>query len=181
MVNGLPDTLVDACRVLLEPDRPRGADDRVAACARLAGAIGRRSIEALVAALDDRARRVREAAVTALAASATTPGHELRLVHAALHPRADVRTMAIAAAGLPATLLIELLADEQRTVADAARARAFARAAEDRSIVPALLEARRRGVIDDGTACALLRAAPWDGRTPSLLRALPAPHLRRPR
>jgi hypothetical protein len=173
-VSGAPDTLVGACRVLMEPDAADGVDARLAACARLAGATGRRSIEALVAALDDRSRRVREAAVAALAVSAKTPGQELRLVHAAMHPRADVRGLAIACPALSAPLLVELLADEDRTVADAARAQTMARVHEDPSIVPAVLKARRRGVVDDATASALLAAAPWDGRTPLLLRVLPA-------
>jgi len=170
VVSGGHGTLLDACRVLLEPGAA-DVDARVAACGQLAGAVGRRSIEAIVAALQDRSRRVREAAVAALATAAATPGHALRLVHAAMHPRADVRALAIATPTLPAPLLVELMADP--VVAAEARARTVARVADDPSFLPAVLSARRRGVVVDDDARVVLRAAPWGTRASSLMRTLP--------
>jgi hypothetical protein len=74
---------------------------RALAASGLAGAAGTGAFAALVAALDDPEPSVRSAAVAALRRScAADPG---RWIHAAFHPRPDVRRMAAAGAAVPGT------------------------------------------------------------------------------
>ncbi len=143
---------------------------RVQCCQVLAGAVGRASIEALVAALDDRNHLVREAAVQALSTSAAHPGHGLRLVHAAAHARADVRRAALGLDALPASLLTLLLADPR--LRDDARVRLVQRAAREPALGAAIIRGRRQGLIDDDDARAALLALPWS-QAGLILRALP--------
>ncbi|HEY1098708.1 MAG TPA: HEAT repeat domain-containing protein, partial [Myxococcota bacterium] len=116
--------LVAACATLLDDERA-SVDARLAACAALAGAQGKRAFTALVAALDDGSARVREAAVDALVASCTGP-HAPRIVHAAWHKRSDVRRLALHLASLPEPVWPPLLADP--VLADDAAATLLARA-----------------------------------------------------
>jgi hypothetical protein len=77
------------------------ASVRALAASALADATGVGAFQALVGALDDPEPPVREAAVAALRRSCRRePG---RFVHAAFHPRADVRRMAVCGPPLPGT------------------------------------------------------------------------------
>ena len=158
--------LARACDCLLDDDSD--VDDRLIACDLLAGAVGRRAIEALVHALDHGAARVRSRAVSALVTS-SQDAHAPRLVHAALHRRADVRRAALQEA-LPASLLLALLGDVE--LADEARARVVARATLEPAVLATAIVARRRGQLDDATLIAIARALPWHACA-TFVRALP--------
>ncbi|MDP2339532.1 MAG: hypothetical protein Q8O67_01130 [Deltaproteobacteria bacterium] len=156
-----------------DDDDPAARPDvalRVVCCRVLAGAVGRGAIEALVNALDDRSHLVREAAVAALSTSAALPGHGARLLHAAAHPRADVRRAAVLLDALPPTFLTFLLADPR--VRDDARQRLQERAAREPEVGAVVVRARRQGLIDDDDARAALLGLPWS-RAAQVLRALP--------
>ena len=157
-----------AATMLLTTSNP-ALHERVAACALLAGATGRRAIEALVAALDDNAAAVRIQAVTSLASS-SLGDHALRFAHAVLHRRTDVRRAALHAAVLSPTLLGALLGDP--LLSEEAAAVLVRRAGQQPAALAALVVTRRQGLVDDGHVVEALLALPWSACAP-FLRALP--------
>jgi hypothetical protein len=108
--------------------------------------------------------------VSALAASATQPQQGTRLLHAAAHPRTDVRRAALTEPSLPAQLLTLLLADERLRADALVRLRERARTEPDVGAV--VVRARRQGLIDDADAREALAALPWHNAA-AVLRALP--------
>ena len=124
-----------------------GPTQRAAAVLALRGATGVRAIKTIVARLDDEDVTVREAAVAALAESASS--QPARWAHAMFHPRADVRALALKYDGPAATRHYGLFL---RADPDAANAEAARAAPWPKHPLRLVIDFHARGLVDSAEA-----------------------------